>query len=128
MTDDLHDPVRGRAVGVATAARHNGYHEHDELDLPRRAAKAYRTAMHRFTDASYREVWCAHLDVNEIFRGFADPLTNKDRSRSTAPPVEQLRGDASRCGWTLERAHTTSGDVVTSGKEYEAPARSVPGP
>ena len=86
MTDDLHDPATARAVGVAIAARHSGSHEHDELDLPRRAAKAYRTAMHRFTDASYREIWCAHLDVNEIFRSFADPLTKKDRSRSTAPP------------------------------------------
>ena len=101
--------VKRLAASFAIAARHNGYHEHDELDLPRRAAKAYRTAMHRFTDASYREVWCAHLDVNEIFRGFADPLTKKDRSRSTAPPCSR------------------SGDVVTSGTEHDAPARSVPG-
>jgi len=64
------------------------------------------------------------FDLND----FDDRLTKKDRSRSTAPLWERLRRDASRCGWTLARAHARSGDVVTSGTEHDAPARSVPDP
>ena len=70
-------------ASFAIAARHNGYGSDDELDLPRRAAQAYRTAMHRFADMSYLDVWYAHLDVEEVFRAFADRLTKKERNRGT---------------------------------------------
>ncbi len=75
--------VKRLAASFSIAARHNGYGSDDELDLPRRAAQAYRTAMHRFADMSYLDVWYAHLDVEEIFRAFADRLTKKERKRGT---------------------------------------------
>ena len=75
--------VKRLTASFAIAARHNGYGSDDELDLPRRAAQAYRTAMHRFADMSYLDVWYAHLDVEEVFRAFADRLTKKERKRGT---------------------------------------------
>ena len=75
--------VKRLAASFSIAARHNGYGSDDELDLPRRAAQAYRTAMHRFADMSYLDVWYAHLDVEEIFRAFADRVTKKERKRGT---------------------------------------------
>ena len=71
--------VKRLAASFSIAARHNGYGSDDELDLPRRAAQAYRTAMHRFADMSYLDVWYAHLDVEQVFRAFSDRLTKKER-------------------------------------------------
>ena len=73
--------VKRLAASFSIAARDNGYGSDDELDLPRRAAQAYRTAMHRFADMSYLDVWYARLDVEQVFRAFSDRLTKKERKR-----------------------------------------------
>ena len=45
--------------------------------------RAYREAMLRLAEASYSDVWYAHLDVEEVYRAFADRLTKKERKRGT---------------------------------------------
>ena len=43
--------VKRLAASFSIAARHNGYGDDDELDLPRRATQAYREAMLGFAEA-----------------------------------------------------------------------------
>lgn len=69
------------AASLAIVARHNGHGPDAERDLPRRAAEAYRKAMHQFAAERYTDVWYSHLDVDDVHDAFADQLTHKDEKR-----------------------------------------------
>ena len=117
--------VKRLAASFSIAARHNGFGADDELDLPRRAAQAYREAMLRFADASYADVWYAHLDVEEVYRAFADKLTKKERKRGTKF-VTKARSKNSLHAFDRLAEHSDQGYRIASQPPLIVPLRDIP--
>jgi uncharacterized protein (DUF2252 family) len=117
--------VKRLAASFSIAARHNGYGDDDELDLPRGAVRAYREAMLRFAEASYSDVWYAHLDVEEVYRAFADRLTKKERKRGTKF-VTKARSKNSLHAFDKLAEHSDGGVRIASQPPLIVPLREVP--
>ena len=117
--------VKRLAASFSIAARHNGYGGDDELDLPRRATQAYREAMLGFAEARYADVWYAHVDVEEVYRTFADRLTKKEQKRGTRF-VTKARSKNSLHAFDKLTEHSDDGYRIVSQPPLLIPLREIP--
>lgn len=113
------------AASFSIAARHNRYGADDELDLPRRAVRAYREAMRRFAEMCYADVWYAHLDVDEIYRAFAEKLTKQQR-RSGEKFITTARSRNSLHAFDKLAERSDDGYRIASQPPLLVPLRDIP--
>ena len=71
--------VKRLAASFSIAARHNGLDHDDQAALGVRVARSYRKAMRDFARIGYLNAWYSRLSVDEIYEGFADQLTKKEK-------------------------------------------------
>ena len=117
--------VKRLAASFTIAARHNDYDVDDERDLPRRAVAEYRTAMHRFADARYSNVWYSHLEVEDVYDAFQDQMTKKERKRG-AKFVRKARSKNSLHAFDKLAEHTNNGYRIASQPPMIVPLREIP--
>jgi uncharacterized protein (DUF2252 family) len=71
--------VKRLAASFSIAARHNGLDRAEQAALAVRVAKSYRKAMREFSRMGYLDAWYSRLSVDDIYDGFADQLTKKEK-------------------------------------------------
>jgi uncharacterized protein (DUF2252 family) len=71
--------VKRLAASFSIAARHNGLDRAEQAALAVRVAKSYRKAMREFSRMGYLDAWYSRLSVDDIYNGFADQLTKKQK-------------------------------------------------
>jgi uncharacterized protein (DUF2252 family) len=71
--------VKRLAASFSIAARHKGLDRSEQAALGTRVARSYRKAMRDFSRMGYLDAWYSRLSVDEIYEGFADQLTKKEK-------------------------------------------------
>jgi uncharacterized protein (DUF2252 family) len=117
--------VKRLAASFAIAARHNEYDSEDEHDLPQRVVAEYRSAMRRFADARYTDVWYAHLDVEDVYEAFKDQMTKKERKRG-AKFARKARAKDSLHALNKLAEQTPGGYRIASQPPLIIPLREIP--
>jgi uncharacterized protein (DUF2252 family) len=71
--------VKRLGASFSIAARHNGLDRDAQAALAVRVAKSYRKAMRDISRMGYLDAWYSRLSVDDIYEGFADQLTKKEK-------------------------------------------------
>jgi uncharacterized protein (DUF2252 family) len=71
--------VKRLGASFSIAARHNGLDRAAQAALAVRVAKSYRKAMRDIARMGYLDAWYSRLSVDDIYEGFADQLTKKEK-------------------------------------------------
>jgi uncharacterized protein (DUF2252 family) len=117
--------VKRLAASFAIAARHNGYGGDEDRDLARRSVAAYRSAMRRFAEARFVDVWYAHLDVDDLLDAIREELTRKERARS-GEFVRKARARTSLRTLGKLAEQTDAGYRIASRPPLIVPLREIP--